>query len=538
MWYRYTVHRTLILGLVAILAGLAAAPGQPSRAAAVDWDECGDGFECAFLPLPLDYSGVTPGEIQLSIIRLPAGDRSKRIGSLVVNPGGPGASGVDFVRQWAPGLPGRILDRFDIVGFDPRGIGRSSPITCHSTLIPLTAADPSPDDEAEFDALARLTRAFADECAATYGDVLPYLGTRNVARDLDRLRVALGDEKLTYLGFSYGTEIGQVYAGLFPGAIRAMVLDGAVDLSIPADDRALAQAASFERALQAFAQDCRDTLCSLTRRGDPLRAIDDLFARVEAAPIPARRANRPAGPGEALLGIVTPLYSRESWPALARAIDTALAGDGTQLVQLTDQYLERLPDGSYTNSTEANLAVNCVDSGPSKLPVRWADYPAAAARFAAVSPRFGPAVAVGLSCANWAAPPDPTSPPAATGAPPILVVSTTGDPATPYEWGVAVARQLPGAALLTFDGEGHTAYSSGDRCVDNAVDAYLVQLKVPAPGAACPSGAADDTGEMDDIFGSRDSGGGMGAVLRSLAVLTALAVAIAGLAAFARASHR
>jgi len=531
------VHRALVLAFVALLAGLAVSPHASSHATGLDWEDCGDGFDCATLGVPLDYSGKDPGALTIALIRHPAGDRAKRIGSLVVNPGGPGSSGVDFVREWTALLPDRILDRFDIVGFDPRGVGHSSPISCHASLVPLTAADPSPDTPAEFDNLATLSRRFAEECAATYGDILPHLGTRNVARDLDRIREAIGDEKLTYLGYSYGTEIGQVYAGLFPTNIRAMVLDGAVDLTLSPDDRALAQAIGFERALDAYARDCRENLCGLTRRGDPIKAIDDLLAKAEAGPIPARRANRPAGPGETLLGIITPLYSRDSWPALTRAIETALEGDGTQLVQLTDQYLERLPDGSYTNSTEANLAVNCVDSPPSKLPTRWEDYPAVAARFAAVSPHFGAAVALGLSCANWAAAPDPTGPVSAAGAPPILVVSTTGDPATPYEWGVAVARQLSSGVLLTFAGEGHTAYLGNDRCVDYAVDAYLIQLRVPAAGTSCPS-SGDSNNDIDDILRGKSVSGGTTAVLRSLAVLFVLGLAVAACVMFARASRR
>lgn len=474
---------TFVLGPRASLA----APGNSGLA----WKDCGDGFDCATLSVPLDYAAPTAGSLDLALVRLPAGDPGHRVGSLLANPGGPGASGIDFVRAWAGSLDSKVRDRFDIVGFDPRGIGASSPVVCHDTLQAYIAADPTPDSQAEWDNLAEQTRQFSARCAERYANVLPHLGTKDVARDLDRIRAAVGDQKLTYLGYSYGTVIGQVYADMFPANVRAIVLDGAVDLSLSSDERTLTQAAGFERALGNFLDDCRQSGCPLTRRGDPAAAVDELLAKAEASPIAARGADRPAGPGEALLGLAAALYSRSSWPELARAVVAGLDGDGdgTALVRLTDYYLSRRDDGSYPNEQEANLAVNCVDQDPSRLSVRYDDYAAARPGLAARAAHFGPAFANGLACATWGATPDPLTAPKATGAPPILVVDTTGDPATPYEWGVAVSKQLATATLLTFNGEGHTAYGR-DRCVNRAVNDYLLDLVVPPAGTSCGTASA------------------------------------------------
>jgi pimeloyl-ACP methyl ester carboxylesterase len=477
----------LLLALVSVAVTLGGtAPAATSAQSGLVWTNCGGGFQCATLMVPVDYTSPGGHQLGLSVIRKPARDQANRIGSLLTNPGGPGGSGVEFTRYWANILDGGIRDHFDIVGFDPRGVGESSPVICHDSLQDYIGADPSPDTQAEWDALAAESKRFADACAQKHGALLPFLGTKNVARDMDRLREALGDARLNYVGYSYGTEIGQVYADLFPGRIRAMVLDGAVNLAEPSDERTLTQIVGFEDALNAFLAKCREDKCRLTKRGDPGEAVDELFKKAEAAPIPSKSADRAAGPGEVLIGLITPLYSEQGWPQLERAIEAGLNGDGSLLVRLTDDYLSRESNGDYANSQETNLAVNCVDQEPTALPKAFNEYAAAAARFAQVAPRLGPAAANGLYCAYWAAKPDPIGPVRAQGIPPIVVVSTSGDPATPYAWGVAVSRQLPGAVLISYGGEGHTVYGGGqDDCVDEAVDAYLLELKVPSPDTVC-----------------------------------------------------
>lgn len=482
------MKRLALLSIIIATIVIGSATATPGRAAGpINWSDCGRGFECGTLQVPVDYSKPNGATLSLALVRQPATDKAHRIGSLLVNPGGPGASGVDFVRAWTAVLSRDIRARFDIVGFDPRGIGQSTPIVCHDNLQALVAADPIPTTQAAWDNLAKQQQIFNAACAKKYGDILPFLGTKNVARDMDQMRAALGDDKLNYLGYSYGTVIGQVYADMFPTKIRSMVLDGAVDLSLGPDDKTLTQIGGFELALNNFAADCRAKGCQLTKRGDPIAVIEQLIAKVKEAPIPARFGDRPAGPGETFLALITPLYSKASWLTLALEVDTALNGDATLLIRIADQYLDRQNDGSYSNSLEANIAVNCIDDGPSSLPTRFSDFPAVAATFAKVSPHFGPAVATGLSCVGWAAPADRLHPTSADGAPPIVVVDTTGDPATPYAWGVNVSKQMKSAVLLTFNGDGHTAYASGDSCIADAVNTYLLELKPPARGTECGS---------------------------------------------------
>lgn len=538
------IKPAVLIGL-ALLVGCAFARPAPISAAAIDWRNCGDGFQCATLDVPVDYSAPAGRTIGLALLRLPAANQGKRIGSLLVNPGGPGASGVDFVRQWAKGLDSSLRERFDIVGFDPRGIGRSAPIVCHDRLRELVAADPSPDNQGEWDALAALSRQFANDCATRADDILPFLGTKNVARDLDRIRLAVGDERLTYLGFSYGTAIGQVYAGMFPGNVRALVLDGVMDLSLDTRAAALAQAAGFERALQGYFADCRTQHCALTRRGDPESALTDLIARVEISPIPSRTADRPAGPGELFLGLIEPLYYRAAWPVLTRAVDAALDGDGSLIVRLADLYLQRNPDGSYPNLIEANAAVTCVDSVPAAVPVTYDAYRADLPRFLAASPHLGPAFAGSVACSSWAARPDPLEPQRALGAPPILVVSTTGDPATPYEWGVAVSQQLASGVLLTYRGDGHTAYLANDDCVDRAVNGYLLSLTVPKAGTVCGNGPEARVPGGPTAVAPSAAGGTPGppaagneALVRSVVIIALVVAGVGGLVLLLRSSRR
>lgn len=480
--FAFVVVAVLVVGSTSALNGAHAAT-TPT----ITWTTCGRGFDCGTMEVPIDYTKPSGNSLQLALIRLPATDQAHKIGSLLVNPGGPGASGVNFVRAWANSLSPTIKQQFDIVGFDPRGIGQSTPIVCHDNLQAFVAADPVPTTQAQWDTLVQLTKDFDNACAQKYGSLLPFLGTKNVVRDMDQIRAAVGDSKINYLGYSYGTVIGQVYADMFPKQIRSLVLDGAVDLSLSTDDKTLTQIGGFELALNNFVADCRQRNCPLNVRtnGNPMAAIDQLLAKVKEAPLAAPFADRPAGPGETFLGLITPLYSKGAWPRLAIAVDNALNGDATEIVRLADAYLDRNFDGSYANSQEANLAVNCLDQDPSQLPTQFKDFPAAAAKFAQTSPHFGAAVANGLTCIYWPATPDPLQPPTGAGAPPILVVDTTGDPATPYPWGVSVSKQLQSAVLLTYNGDGHTAYDSGDACVDSAVNTYLLTLAMPTAGTQC-----------------------------------------------------
>lgn len=446
--------------------------GKPPK---LEWRSCDAHFQCATLTVPVDYDAPDGDTLDLALVRTPASDPDKRIGSLVVNPGGPGGSGIDLAEAlW---LGSDIDARFDLVGFDPRGVGRSTPIECHDNLQELYGADPAPADPAATAHLLAVSKTFVDTCAERYGELLPHLGTRDVARDLDRIRAALGDEKLTYLGYSYGTSIGQVYADLFPTKVRALVLDGVVRLGESGLDAATSQALAFEQALDAFLQDCVET-SSCPLGDDPGATLDRVIATARARPIPAPRADRPLGPGEVQLGVGQALYAKQLWPVLQRALVSADKGDGSALVGLADQYLHRQSDGSYANGFEVYFAVSCLDWD---WPAEPEQILAAGRAVAARAPRLGEGILTDyVRCAMWPTPPQPLTAPKAVGSPTILVVSTTGDPATPYENGVDLAKALPHGALITYRGEGHTIYGQGNPCVDDKVNAYLLTGKASA----------------------------------------------------------
>jgi pimeloyl-ACP methyl ester carboxylesterase len=481
--------RCLVARLTFLLAlTIAALLGGDSRAAqsqaidALDWEAC-NGFECARLTVPLNYEVPDGRQIEIALVRMKAREPSRRIGSLLVNPGGPGASGNEFARFWSLLAPGEIRDRFDIVGFDPRGVGQSTALNCHDNLQQIAALDPTPDSSSEWSSVAAVYRGFADTCARRHADLLPHLGSENVVRDMDRIRAAMGDEKLTFLGYSYGTVLGSFYAELFPERVRALVLDGAVDTSLDGQELAFEQALGFETALSRFATSCRERECLPEALGDPIDAIEELLRRAELAPIPAPSRDRPAGEGETMLAVIVSLYSRQTWSALERAIEEGFEGDGTRLVQLADLYLGRRLDGSYPNQLEVNAAVNCLDYAFPRDPL---DYEEDAVDFEAAAPHFGEAIASGgLICAGWGVEAQPLPTPRGLGAPPVLVIGTTGDPATPHHWAVALSKQLESAVLLSREGEGHTAYRAGSNCIDEIVNAYLVSLTLPPDGTTC-----------------------------------------------------
>jgi pimeloyl-ACP methyl ester carboxylesterase len=430
--------------------------------------------------VPLDYSNPGLGELTLALTRQPASDSSQRIGSLLLNPGGPGGSAIDYLQAAAFAIPDEVKQRFDLVAFDPRGVGASSPILCADNLQQLAALDPDPQTDEAFQTVESAIQSFVDLCANRAGDSLPFYGTANVARDMDRIRQALGEEKLNYLGFSYGTSIGQIYADMFPDNFRAMVLDGNVDNSLSPDERDLEQLLGFEAALGRFEQYCRDTSCF---DQDPKDAIQTLIDRTRSAPIPAPGEDRSLTLGDLAQGILGSLYARFQRAGLANAIKDALNGDGSRMVRLVDSYWMRRPDGSYPNLYEAYFAVSCLDQAFDRDPQHYRDRET---QFAAQAPVFGPWFAYSsLPCALWHADPTPLQTPKGAGAPPILLIGNTGDPATPYKWSVAVSQQLESSVLLTNDDEGHTAYLQGSKCVEDIVDAYLLDLKVPEKGTSC-----------------------------------------------------
>ena len=462
-------------------SAIAAPTVKPAR-----WADCGGGFSCAEIRVPRDYAAPTEGYLNVSVIRAAATKPAKRIGSLLVNPGGPGASGVEFIRDGLAIFPKQVRERFDIVGFDPRGVNSSTAIRCIDNLDGHDALDPSPDDAAELDALVESAEVYAEACASRNDTTLPFLSTDAVARDLDLIRLAVGDEKLTYFGFSYGTLIGSLYAERFPGHIRAMVLDGAVDPSLDLEAFRAGQAKAFEGALTRFLEDCaKRKSCAFHENGNSVRAFDALMASIDRKPIPALRLRdpRPVGSGLAWYAVLGALYSKSYWPILATALSQAEGGDGSVMLAISDPFRGRKQNGSYSNMQDAYVANTCLDY---PAPTDVATYTGWARTLAKPAPHFAQMVAYNdLICAFWSVPaqgrPHAVSAP---GAPPIVIVGTTGDPATPYAWSQALAEQLQSSVLITREGEGHTGYADSE-CVEDAVEAYLLELTVPKAGLTC-----------------------------------------------------
>ncbi|SHL19021.1 alpha/beta hydrolase [Actinacidiphila paucisporea] len=455
------------------------------------WHSCGvPDFECATMKVPLDYAHpVAAHDLKLAVARKKAAGPGKRLGSLLVNPGGPGGSAIDYLQYAATGYPAAVTARYDMAAVDPRGVARSEPVKCLSDkqMDAYTAVDSTPDNTAEADKLAAADRTFAAGCKKMSAGLIGHVSTVDSARDMDVLRQLLGDPKLNYVGKSYGTFLGATYAGLFPQRVGRLVLDGAMDPSVDALQSSRIQAGGFETAFGAFARDCvKRSECPLghTSATDAGTRLDALFAGLDKHPLPTGTP-RPLTEALGTTGVIAAMYDQEAWPALRGALISANKGDGAPLLQLSDSYYERDDTGKYSNLMYANAAVNCLDLPPAfRSP---ADVTKALASFRAASPHFGTALAwSSLICGYWPLP--ATGHPEriqAKGAAPILVVGTTRDPATPYAWAQSLAAQLSSGHLLTYDGDGHTAYGRGSTCIDTAVNAYLLSGKVPPPHKKC-----------------------------------------------------
>ncbi|MFN8053385.1 MAG: alpha/beta hydrolase [Acidimicrobiales bacterium] len=426
-------------------------------------------FDCATLSVPLDWAAPNGPRIDLALARKPA--TGKRIGALVTNPGGPGGSGIDFLYEEP--FDESLSSRFDLVSWDPRGVGASTSFRCSNHVDEFLANDPDPDDDAEQTAIDTDARRVADDCARTDAGLAAHVGTDAVARDLDAIRVALGEQELTYMGFSYGTLIGLRYLALFPQKVRAMVLDGVVDPTETFTDWLTGQTTAIDAWIsRALAACTAATKCPVP---DLAAAYDELQRRVEKAPIPAG-GGATLGPAELETGAVFVSYEPSLWPDLGAAIAAALKGNGRKMLQLAQGYYDL---GGFT----AYAAVECLDS---PHPTGSAEYQAFANRLRALSPRIGGSVANELlPCAYWpAAPQSIVGPVTGEGGPPVLVLGNRGDAATPYESSVKIARMLTDGHLVSNDGEGHTSYGRS-ACVDDAVDAYLLRLTVPATDPDC-----------------------------------------------------
>jgi pimeloyl-ACP methyl ester carboxylesterase len=452
----------------------------------LDWRDCHGGFECADVAVPVNYSRPKGRAIQLAVVRLPASGEAR--GSLLLNPGGPGASGITYALAAEYVVSGAVRKRYDIVGFDPRGVGDSAGVDCVTDpeLDHLLTIDGSPDTPEEEVQVAQDWTVLGAGCLADRPGLTRHMSTRDAARDMDVLRAVLGDRRLNYLGKSYGTYLGITYAELFPERVGRVVLDGMIDPLVTGEQLAAGQAEGFHRAFRSFLADCvARASCPFDGTADEAQVeVAALLERTDSQPLRGTRG-RPVTQALAVIGIAAALYDEGSWRLLHDALGEALAGEGRTLLSLADYYSDRGPDGRYTtNALEAMYAVNCLDRPEHD---DLADYRAAAERIEASSPVFGAFIAWGgLGCRSWPIPPanEPHAVSAA-GAKPIVVVGTTRDPATPYSWAVSAEKRLERGRLLTYVGDGHTAYRRGSRCIDAAVDAYLLRATLPAEGKRC-----------------------------------------------------
>ena len=452
------------------------------------WRDCYGNYQCSYMLVPIDYADLSLGAFSLSLLRFQALDQDRRIGSLVVNPGGPGASGVDYAYNAENIVSPEILERFDIVGFDPRGVGESAAIKCLSDAETDAsfAADPKPDDQAEFALFISDARDYYAKCAENTKHLTEY-STLNSARDLEILRAVLGDEKLNFLGKSYGTYLGTLFAKLFPKSVGRFVLDGAVDPNTSNREAVLGQAIGFELALDAFIDNClKGSSCALTGGLQSARIqIVDLLAKTAITPLESK-SGREVTEGLVLLGIASALYdSGSDWPVLRDAFKEATLGSGESFLTLADQYAGRQENGSYpSNENDALQVISCLDQN--KLET-VSVFKKGTVEFSEKAPIFGPYLAyAGLACRYF--------PKLGTveqikvkslNTKPILVIGTTRDPATPYKWAQSLAKIFDGAVLITLDGDGHTGHGRGSVCVDSAVDRYLLTGITPKSALFC-----------------------------------------------------
>jgi pimeloyl-ACP methyl ester carboxylesterase len=452
----------------------------------LQWQSCYENYQCADVLVPIDYRNLKTGTFNISVLKYPTTNK-KKLGSLIVNPGGPGGSGVDYAYAAEYLFSPAILKAYDIVGFDPRGVSRSEPIICltDKELDANYASDAKPDNEKEFAQTLIDSKKFIQQCEEKNKHLRSF-STANAARDMDILRQAVGDKQLNYMGKSYGTFLGTLYAQYFPDKVGRMVLDGAVDPTISDFQQSLTQAIGFDKAFAAFAADCnRISDCPLPNDKD--EAIDfmkQLFKQAEKKPIALKLNNRILSESSMVLGTASALYdSATGWPDLRAAIAQVKNGEGGTFLKLADEYTGRLEDGSYrSNEFDSAAIIDCLDfPDPRSIEVMKKN----ARAFDEQAPLFGPYLAYsGLGCKYFAAP-KTTQIQATRTANRIVIIGTTGDPATPYQWAQGLNKILTNSVLISLTGEGHTGQGQGNTCVDLNVDRYLISGSTKSSQVIC-----------------------------------------------------
>jgi pimeloyl-ACP methyl ester carboxylesterase len=458
-------------------------PASALPPARIAWHSCGDHLQCGSLAVPLDYSDPAKGTFPLAVERRPAGNAKERIGSLLVNPGGPGVPGTELVAHAGSYLSTDLLDHFDVVGWDPRGTGGPSAIDCTDDLDPfLVASDPTPATAGDADHLRQIASDFAAGCEARSGTYLPYVSTEASARDMDRIRQALDEPKISYLGFSYGSELGATWATMFPGTVRAAVLDGALDANLGWEQKTGQQLAGLERGLTHALDSCASRhSCPFNNDGAPMAAFAALSAALDAKPLVVDPARSPVNQSVLFYAVASSLRDSSLWDELYRALGDAQHGDGRRLLDLYDTYAERSSRGTFSDTLESFIAISCLDDNG---PTDPAGFPALDARLHQVAPHMDFGAGYNYVCGGWPVRSTPRPKATGIGAGPILVLGTTGDPITPLVSSRALASDLEDGVLLTVKGERHTGYRVND-CSRKAVDDYLVDVAVPKPGTSC-----------------------------------------------------
>jgi pimeloyl-ACP methyl ester carboxylesterase len=453
----------------------------------IEWKPC-DGststeVECGNIEVPFDYADPEQGSFVLFVKRHNAASPADRIGSMMVNPGGPGFGGSSLADDAQYYFSQDLIDRFDIIAWDPRGTGESTPaVDCVDTFDEYFGLDSPPETPEEKQALIDASQAFNDKCAENSGTILPYISTMASAQDINSLRLALGEEKVSYFGFSYGSELGTTWATMFPETVRAIVVDGAVDPNASSVQEGMNQAKGFEGQLATFLKQCSEkTTCAFHNGGKAEAAFDQLVLDIDVTPLEVSKDRTPVTQGVLFTAVAQAMYSDYYWPQLSEALSEAQSGDGKGILQLYDDYYQRKDDGTYGNELEAFLAISCLDD-PGATSTKEVD--SHIEDFIAAAPRLGGNFAYGYSCALW--PVEQAAKVNITGkdAGPIVVVGTTGDAATPLESTRKMAQGLEQGILIVVDANQHTGYGANS-CVVKAVDDYLIKLKVPTNETTC-----------------------------------------------------
>jgi pimeloyl-ACP methyl ester carboxylesterase len=452
---------------------------------AIEWEVIDDRVDRGRLTVPVDYADPQGPTMEIEVARHKA-PADRRIGVLATNNGGPGSAASTMARNATAWFPSEITDRFDIVSWDPRGTGESGvAVDCiddgeYDRFY--AAPDLTPDDDTERQAVIDLAEEFATRCVERVADLVA-IGTNNTARDLDAIRQALGEEQLSYFGFSYGSELGGVWTTMFPTTVRAAVFDGATDPDADSIQRARDQWIGFEAALNRFLAACSaNPECAFHNGGNAEAAFDELMVQLDAAPLPSANGRASVNRDVAATAVVQSMYSDRYWPALEHALEDAAAGDGAGLLLLYDAYYQRQQDGTYGNLIEAFQAISCMDD-PMRPSVEQSD--AEAAQLIGVAPRLFPYTTGSYSCTFFPESPDPRLEITGIGAGPIVVIGTTGDPSTPLDSSRAMADSLEDGRFVIVEANQHTGYRV-NQCVDDIVEAYLIELLAPADETLCP----------------------------------------------------